>query len=132
MAGTVRGLYLTIAAVFALFLPLSAPHRVHHFFERLPAASHSASAAQAHDHAGSAETSDTNQHKRTTSEPTDCFVLSITQNSHVTGVQTFAFVAIERPFAGQSDQAITQTASFDPSPFSQRAPPRTNPPVTVS
>jgi hypothetical protein len=123
VSASIRGLYLSIAAVFGLFLASSAPHRVHHLFERLPAADHSASATRAHDHAEGAEHSDSNQHKRTTSQPTDCFVLSIAQNAHVTLVQTFAFVAVESPFTFQGDQAIRETASFNPSPFSQRAPP---------
>ena len=51
-----RGLYLSVAAAFWIFLVASAPHRVHHFFEQLPAASeHHAARLQAHEHADGAQ-----------------------------------------------------------------------------
>jgi len=122
---TVRGLYLSIAAVFGLFLASSAPHRVHHLFERLPAADHSAAAKQARNHADGAEHGDSDHHKRPSSQPTDCFVLSVAQNAHASLVQAFTFVAVVRAVALQGDQAVAETTSFNPSPFSQRAPPLT-------
>ena len=123
VSGSVRGLYLSIVAVFGFFLAASAPHRVHHFFEQLPTAKHSVAASETHDHADGAEHGDSDHHKRPTSQPTDCFVLSVAQNVHASLVQTFTFVAVERAVAHQFDQAMAETSAFNPSPFSQRAPP---------
>jgi len=101
ISASVRLLYLSIAAAFGFFLASSAPHRVHHFFERLPAAKHSAAAKQAHIHADGAEHGDSDHHKRSTSQPTDCFVLSVAQNTHASLVQLFAFVTVEHAVAHQ-------------------------------
>jgi hypothetical protein len=123
ISASVRVLCLCIAAAFGFFLASSAPHRVHHFFERLPAAKHSAAAKQGHNHADGAEHGDTDHHKRPTSRPTDCFVLSVAQNTHASLVQAFDFVPVECPVTQQNDQVILLTSSFNPAPFSQRAPP---------
>jgi hypothetical protein len=123
VSASVRGLYLSIVAAFGFFLAASAPHRVHHFFEQFPAAEHSVAAEQTHDHTDTTEHSHSDHHKRPTSKPADCFVLSVAQNAHASLVQTFAFVAVEHAVTHQVDPAITEASSFNPSPFSQRAPP---------
>lgn len=123
VSARVRGLYLSIAAVFGLFLVSSAPHRVHHFFERLPTADHYTFATHAHDNAEGTERSDSNQHKRPTSQPTDCLVLSVAQNAHASLVQAFSFAPIECAVTHQQDQEISIAISFNPAPFAQRAPP---------
>jgi len=117
VSASVRCLYLSIVAVFGLFLASSAPHRVHHFFEQFPAAEHSETAKQAHEHADDAEHRDSDHHKRPISQPADCFVLSVAQNAHASLVQAFSFVAVEHAVALQGDQAIAETTSFNPSPF---------------
>jgi hypothetical protein len=116
-------LYLSVVAVFGLFLASSAPHRVHHFFERIPAADHSAFAKQAHDHAEDAEHSDGNQHKRPASQPTDCYVLTGAQNAHASVVQPFNFAPVACAVIRRQDRPISIKYWFNPAPFSQRAPP---------
>jgi len=119
VCASARGLYLSIVSVFGFFLASSAPHRVHHLFERFLIAEHSLTAEHAHEHAHGAEHEDSDP----TPQPPDCFVLSIAQNAHASVVDAFAVVVLERRFAVQGDQAIAETQSFNPSPFSQRAPP---------
>lgn len=123
VSSTIRGLYIGIVTVFGLFLASSAPHRVHHFFERLPAAEYSAAAGHGHDHAEGAEHGGGDHQERPNSQSTDCLVFSVAQNSHASLVQPFAIFAVEHAIALQGDQAISESRSFNPSPFSQRAPP---------
>ena len=123
LSTSVRGLYLGIVAAFGFFLVSAAPHRVHHFFEQFPAAEQSVAANQTHDHGAGAEHGDRNHHKRSTSQLTDCFVLSVAQNAHASVVQPFSFVPGGRAVGHQPDQAISLVPSFNLAPFSQRAPP---------
>jgi hypothetical protein len=123
VCASARGLYLSIVSVFGFFLASSAPHRVHHLFERFPVAEHSLAAKHGQEHAHGAEHEDSEHQTRPTPQPPDCFVLSIAQNAHASVVDAFAVVVVERRFAVQGDQAIAETQSFNPSPFSQRAPP---------
>ena len=123
VCASARGLYLSIVSVFGFFLASSAPHRVHHLFERFPVAENSLADKHAHEHAHGAAHEDSDHQTRPTPQAPDCFVLSIAQNAHASVVDAVAVVVFERRFAVQGDQAIAETQSFNPSPFSQRAPP---------
>jgi hypothetical protein len=105
-----------IISLFVLFIAASAPHRVHHFFEKLPfpvAETHS----DGHDHHAGDE--------RESSEPQQagCVMQSVAQQSHISSVQLIEGPFLEVSSAQNADHRVVISASFNPSPFSQRAPP---------
>ena len=114
-----RGLFLSVAAVFVFFLAASAPHRVHHFFEQFPAP-----AEQRVAHADGAQHSHHDHHNPKPKQQNDCVVLSVAQNAHASLVQAFHFTVIASAVARCGESTVTVVSSFNPSPFSQRAPPR--------
>jgi hypothetical protein len=113
---------LALATAFLFFVLYTAPHRVHHFFEPLAPAQNGAAVhhdnrapddAHGHDHVPQAPGTDT----------TDCVVQSLAQNAHASTpplielpLPAFAYARFEYP-------SIAWAAAFNPSPFSQRAPP---------
>jgi hypothetical protein len=117
-------LYFSAAASFLFFLIVSAPHRVHHFFEQIPSAETArASQIQVHEHGGSTHHShDNDRNRRSTTQP-DCVVLSISQNAHAAIVHTIAFAVLQYAVARDLDGPVVSAWSFNPAPFSQRAPP---------
>ena len=133
---------LGIISCFVFFLTASAPHRVHHFFQNLPkthghdrhahpsiqSGSTSAGdyAAEGHEHsAGPAHagaTHDDQNHDGTAQ--TVCLLQSAAERSHfsATPLLEIAFLSVE--FREQSIPSSLPISPFNPSPFSQRAPPK--------
>jgi hypothetical protein len=110
------------AAAFVFFLLYTAPHRVHHFFEQRMAA------ADPHDHARSSDRNATHEHDHEGNSPrpqrSDCAAQMAAQSAHFA-----APPLIEFPFSifARARAELVEAgwaASFNPSPFSQRAPPR--------
>jgi hypothetical protein len=131
VAANVRSLVLNlrsscavgIVSLFVLFLVASAPHRVHHFFEKLPFP-----VAETHSHAHDHPTSDTSQshgqdHESRQPQQSDCAMQSVAQNSHVSSAQLIEIAFLEISSAQKADHRVVISTSFNPSPFSQRAPP---------
>jgi hypothetical protein len=120
IAPSIRGLHLHVAASFFFFLVVSAPHRVHHFFEQGPFAPRSGAA---HSHDAGDEGHDHQRAPQGTGE-VDCTVQSLAQNAHAAAAPLIA-LPFERSVHARIDHpAFKRAASFNPSPFSQRAPPR--------
>jgi hypothetical protein len=116
-------LRLGAVAAFLLFLIISAPHRVHHFFEQFPASEESDAA-----HVVADEHADDHPHDREHkpargSQQTDCVVLATAQHSHAAAVQPFEVQFVQRFVTYALDSRLTSALKFDPSPCSQRAPP---------
>jgi hypothetical protein len=141
---------LGIISLFVLFLASSAPHRVHHLFENLsheskpnaataqlvttkvPAKSHhhhsSDHSSSPHEHGHHAEvshaTTDGHERQEDRSAQSDCVAQTVAQNSHVLLVE----LSTTDLLTAELDCLLTDSASsfagFNPSPFSQRAPPR--------
>jgi hypothetical protein len=119
-----RGLSLPAAVSLLLFLVLSAPHRVHHFFERFTSPQSIGLAnASVHDH------SDSRPENRSpvptpAAQQNDCAVLAATQNAHSLAALSFDLTiftaAVEHTQMNSTDSAF----SFNFAPRSQRAPPR--------
>jgi hypothetical protein len=124
-----RSLYLAAAAAFCFFLVASAPHRVHHFFERPPEpATRDAAHAENHDHIGNAHHShdhhDPDRDRRPQQE-NDCVVLSVAQNAHASLVQLFTFTLFDFAIPRRHEPCAAPASSFSSAPRSQRAPPLT-------
>jgi hypothetical protein len=113
-----------VAAAFVFFLAASAPHRVHHFFEQFPAPA-GQDIAHAHEHADGAHHSHHDHHNPKPKQQNDCVVLSVAQNAHASLVQVFDFAVISSAVVRRGESPTTSVSSFNPSPFSQRAPPQT-------
>ncbi|MGH7887955.1 MAG: hypothetical protein ACREPG_08830 [Candidatus Binatia bacterium] len=118
-----RGLCLQAAVSLLFFLVLSAPHRVHHFFDQF--ASHQPTdlaTAQSHDHGES-------RHENNPSVPVpasqhnDCVVLTATQNAHALAASSFALTIFTAEVEHTHKHSSHSAFSFNPSPRSQRAPP---------
>jgi hypothetical protein len=113
---------LGTAALFAFFLAASSPHRVHHFFEQIPfptePAEHSGNEQLAHhDHA--------RPHKHHPQpKPINCPVYSTAQHSQLSTVQAVQITFVRTLIAGCIDRPVVRISTTNPSPFSQRAPPR--------
>jgi hypothetical protein len=119
------GCAVGIVSLFVLFLAASAPHRVHHFFEKLPAPA-AETHSHAHDHhhpAGDRGHSHGHEGESSDSQQADCVVQSVAQQSHITSVQLIEVPFLEVSSARNVDHRVIISASFNPSPFSQRAPP---------
>jgi hypothetical protein len=123
-----------IVSFFVVFLASSAPHRVHHIFEDLTHSrekvighdTHNRDSAAVgrhsssdHSHAGSSEHED---HKRKPSMP-DCVAASVAQNSHLSIVEVSEIALRVAEFCGQSTPPVLSFVSFNPAPFTERAPP---------
>jgi hypothetical protein len=118
-----RGLSLQAAVALLFFLVISAPHRVHHFFERLisPQLIGLAS-ANVHDH-GDSRHENHSPVPAPVSQQNDCAVLAATQNAHSLAALSFDLTiftaAVEHTQIISTDSAF----SFNLAPRSQRAPP---------
>jgi hypothetical protein len=133
---------LGIISCFVLFLTASAPHRVHHLFENLPKTH--GHHRHAHPSIQSGTTSavdhDTNDDEHSASPAragtthndknhdgnaqTVCLLQSAAQHSHLSDAQLveIAFLSIESE--ERPDGPSSRLSPFNPSPFSQRAPPK--------
>jgi hypothetical protein len=115
-------LHLHLATSFLFFLVVSAPHRVHHFFEQGALAPQGDVGAHSNDQG---ETD--HDHQRAPQAPggdIDCAVQSLAQNAHAAAPPLIALPFEEFTCARTERPAVARAASFNPSPFSQRAPPR--------
>ena len=115
-----------IVSLFVIFLAVSAPHRVHHFFEKLPfTAADTRSHAQDHHYDEAGRKGHSHGEERGTSEPqqADCVMQSVAQQSHISSVQLIEIPFLEVVSPRNAGYRIIISASFNPSPFSQRAPP---------
>ena len=115
---------LGIVSLFLFFLAASAPHRVHHIFENLL---HSDENFSSWDVSTESHDSQTHRadHKKddSTSAKTDCVAASVAQNAHVSIVQVPEIGLRAAELQGQSKPQVLAFASFNPSPFGERAPP---------
>jgi hypothetical protein len=113
---------VAVAAAFLFFVLYSAPHRVHHFFEQRPVA-----AAQDNNQAWHSDPSAANGHDHEREppqpKPTDCTAQLAAQNTHFAAPSPIAFPFAEIIRAQSEIGAVTRAATFNPSPFAQRAPP---------
>lgn len=108
-------LRLSTALSFLFFLTASAPHRVHHFFDRLANAREHASADHQHgDRRSPGDSAPVAQ---------DCAILSFAQNAHASVVPSFAYARDERLLAFRYDRLGIAPTLLGAAPFSQRAPP---------
>jgi hypothetical protein len=115
---------LLLAVAFLFFVLSSTPHRVHHFFEQTTAGQ--AEHVSALDGANSAHEADHGHRglpKAPGTESPDCAVLSLAQNAHASTAALVALPVLPVVYAHAGDLAVLSTGSFNPSPFSQRAPP---------
>jgi hypothetical protein len=119
-----RAFSLSVAAAFWVFLVVSAPHRVHHFFEQFPATEQRVGHAHAHAHADGSQHRHHDHHDSRPKQQNDCVVLTVAQNVHASLVQVFDFAVIASAVARYGESLVTAVSSFNPSPFSQRAPPQ--------
>jgi hypothetical protein len=109
--------YTAIASclLFLLFLSLSQPHRVHHFFENIGHRHHAGDVdADGHDHGPN----------RTKPAHSDCAVQSATQNCHLGQAALAQLPSVESQvelFHPQTGQWVDFFTAF---PFLQRAPPK--------
>jgi hypothetical protein len=118
-----RSLCLQAALSLFFFLVISAPHRVHHFFDAFQSPSiELGESTETHNHA--TNNNHENRHKSPpASKPADCFVLSVAQNVHGLSASPLDLPVIEQTFAREDNRSPGIVSSFDPSPCSQRAPP---------
>jgi len=118
-----RILHLGAALALLLFLAISAPHRVHHFFEQFSVTAESQAAhVEAHEHADDLA----HEHEHTPArgaQQNDCVVLSVAQHSHAAAVQPFEVQLVERFITRRGESTPATTVKFDAAPCSQRAPP---------
>jgi hypothetical protein len=110
-----RCIALASSSLFLLFLSLSQPHRVHHFFEGL-----------GHTHDETQVDSDNHDHGQDQTKPAqaDCVVQSVSQNCHLGQVELVELPFVEsrlESFDPQTNQWVDLFTSF---PFLQRAPPK--------
>lgn len=133
---------LGIIASFVVFLAASAPHRVHHLFENLPKPygqdHHAHSSMQSgttsavdhdtndHEHSASpahAGTTHDDQNHDDTAQ-TVCLLQSAAQHSHLSTAQPVSIIFLKVEFEERLDLLPLLLSPFNPSPFSQRAPPK--------
>jgi hypothetical protein len=132
---------LGVISCFVLFLTASAPHRVHHLFENLPkphgSDHHAHSSIQsgttsAVDHETNAHEysadplhadapHDDQNHDRTAQ--TVCLLQSAAQHSHFSTASLLEIAFLKVEFGEQPIPSSLPLLHFNPSPFSQRAPP---------
>jgi hypothetical protein len=110
-----RGAAIIFAAFFLLFLSLSQPHRVHHFFE-----------GHTHSHDEPQVDSDNHDHGEGQTRPvqTNCAVQSVAQNCHLGQAELVALPFIESYLESFHPQTGPWVDSFAFFPFLRRAPPK--------
>lgn len=119
-----RGLGLQAAVSLLFFLVLSAPHRVHHFFEQLSERKAlRTDTAVIHDHADNHDQNHPTD-KPPASKQTDCAVLAVAQNAHGLAASSFEYLILGLTPTSPHVRSFTNSSSFNPSPCSQRAPPQ--------
>jgi hypothetical protein len=116
-----RGFYLSCATAFWFFIAASAPHRVHHFFEQL-STTHHVARVQTNEPSSGEHRHDGRENKRP-AQQNDCIVLSVAQHAHASVVQSFTLAVRESAVGRPHERPIVAASSFNPAPFSQRAPP---------
>ena len=111
----VRGAAISFAALFLLFLSVSQPHRVHHFFE-----------SYAHSHSKPEVDAENHDHGDDQTKPAqpDCAVQSVAQNCHLGQAELVALPFIESHLESFEPQTNQWVDLFTSSSFFQRAPPR--------
>jgi hypothetical protein len=115
---------LSLIAAFWFFIAASAPHRVHHFFEQFATSLKDDLAhVQTQRPSGSEHDSHHDRQDNPPSQQNDCLVLSVAQNAHASIVQSFTFAVVECAVARHNERPVVTASSFNPAPFSQRAPP---------
>lgn len=120
-----RGMFLSVAAAFVFFLAVSAPHRVHHFFEQwAPPADQRAAHVHTHEHADGERHGHHDHHNPQPKQQSDCVVLTVAQNAHASVVHAFDFSVVASTVARFGKSTVVTASSYNPAPFSQRAPPR--------
>jgi hypothetical protein len=106
-----RCLALALSSLFLLFLSVSQPHRVHHFFE-----------SQGHSH------NDTDSHRhdqrQDKSNHTDCVLQSVAQNCHLGQAELFALPFVESRLELFEPQISPSIDLFPAFSVLQRAPPK--------
>jgi hypothetical protein len=113
---------VAVAAAFLFFVLYSAPHRVHHFFEQGPVAAAQDSNQAWHNDPSGANGHD---HERESPQPkpTDCAAQLAAQNAHFAALPLIEFPFATFNSAAVEPHAVAWASSFNPSPYSQRAPP---------
>jgi hypothetical protein len=106
---------LGVSSLFLLFLSLSQPHRVHHFFE-----------SDGYSHDKPRANSDNHHHDQRPNKPvqTDCVVQSVAQNCHLGQAALVELPFVESHlelFTPQLNQQVDLFTSFS---VFQRAPPK--------
>ncbi len=109
-----RGATISVAALFLLFLSLSQPHKVHHFFERYT-----------HSHDKPEVDSENHHHGEEQSKPiqSNCAVQSAAQNCQLGQVDFVKAPFIEFAVESFHPPSAPWVDSFAFLPFLQRAPP---------
>ena len=110
-----RGAAVIFSAFFLLFLSLSQPHRVHHFFE-----------GHTHSHEESQVDSDNHGHgedHQTEPVQTNCAVQSVAQNCQLGQVDLVELPFTESQLETLHPQATPWVDAFAFFPFLRRAPP---------
>jgi hypothetical protein len=110
-----RCIALALSSLFLLFLSLSQPHRVHHFFEGL---GHTRDETQVD--------SDNHDHAQDQSKPaqTDCVVQSVAQNFHIGQAELVGLPFVESHLESFHQGTSQWVDLFTAFPFLQRAPPK--------
>jgi hypothetical protein len=118
-----RGLCLNAALSLLFFLVFSAPHRVHHVFERVAIPSATArSADPAHDHSSGG---DRNHHDPgPPASKQDCVVFSVAQAAHGSLVSLITLPVFQNISKWREDHRAATVISCHFSPASPRAPPQ--------
>jgi hypothetical protein len=106
---------LASCSLFLLFLSVSQPHRVHHFFEGLH-----------HLHDETQVDSDNHDHGQNRTKPaqTDCAVQSAAQNCHLGQAELVELPFVESHLESFHPQTSQWVDLFTAFPFLQRAPPK--------
>lgn len=118
-----RGLSLHAAVSLLLFLVLSAPHRVHHFFEQFTSPQSIGLAnASVHDH-GDSRHENHSPVPAPASQQNNCAVLTATQAAHALAASSFELTIFAAPVEHKRIESTHSALSFNPAPYSQRAPP---------
>jgi hypothetical protein len=106
---------LALGSLFLLFLSLSQPHRVHHFFEGL-----------GHPHDETQVDSDNHDQDRDQTKPAqaNCVLQSVAQNCQLGQVELVELRFVESLLEAFQPKATPWVDSLTSFPFFQRAPPK--------
>jgi len=106
---------LALGSLFLLFLSLSQPHRVHHFFE-----------GYGHSHDETQVDSDNHEQGRDQTKPAqaNCVLQSVAQNCQLGQVELVELRFVESLLEAFQPKATPWVDSLTSFPFFQRAPPK--------